>query len=216
VSDEILVPHPGLPNDHLGIEHDEAAEDSESDVDMELEKKLRPEKDVEEAEEEEGVEAREEGSTKVEVFTIRGKKGSSCEGGKDRGGEHESRGDNGRVEPDGHAHQGSQPQACQEGKTKEHSHPHAAVLSVVRGHEEAEGEAKPQQGKEEASTLEKAGVKVNVSPCCGSHDRHGEAGVDILEMRPHRGLELRVEAVEKVVNGCSHNVRQQLIFWKLL
>jgi len=212
VGDEILVSHPGLPDDHLGVEHDKAAEDSEPDVDMELEKKLGPEKDVEESQEEESVEAREEGPTKVEVFTIRSKEGSSSEGGEDCGGEHESRGDNGRVEPDGHAHQGSQAKACEEGESQEHSHPHAAVLAVVRGHEEAEGETKPQQGEKEAPALEKAGVKMDISPCRGGHDRHGEAGVDILEVRPHGSLELRVEAVEEIVNSRSHSASQQMVF----
>ena len=36
VGDEVLVSVPGLPDDHLGVEHDEAAEDGQPDVEVGL------------------------------------------------------------------------------------------------------------------------------------------------------------------------------------
>ena len=36
VGDEVLVSIPGLPDDHLGVKHDEPAEDGQPDVQMSL------------------------------------------------------------------------------------------------------------------------------------------------------------------------------------
>ena len=36
VGDEVLVSVPSLPDDHLGVEHDEAAEDGQADVQVSL------------------------------------------------------------------------------------------------------------------------------------------------------------------------------------
>ena len=36
MGDEVLVSVPGLPDDHLGVEHDEAAEDGQADVQVSL------------------------------------------------------------------------------------------------------------------------------------------------------------------------------------
>ena len=36
VGDEVLVSVPGLPDDHLGVEHDEATEDGQPDVEVGL------------------------------------------------------------------------------------------------------------------------------------------------------------------------------------
>ena len=38
VGNKVLVPVPGLPDDHLGVKHDEPTEDCQSDVQMSLQK----------------------------------------------------------------------------------------------------------------------------------------------------------------------------------
>ena len=38
MSNEVLVSIPGLPDDHLGVKHDEPAEDGQPDVQMSLQK----------------------------------------------------------------------------------------------------------------------------------------------------------------------------------
>ena len=40
VGDEVLVSVPSLPDDHLGVEHDEAAEDGQADVQVSLQQCL--------------------------------------------------------------------------------------------------------------------------------------------------------------------------------
>ena len=40
MGDEVLVSHPGLPDDQLGVEHDEAAEHSQSDPNVSLRQEL--------------------------------------------------------------------------------------------------------------------------------------------------------------------------------
>ena len=40
VGDEVLVSHPGLPDDQLSVEHDEAAEHSQSDPNVSLRQEL--------------------------------------------------------------------------------------------------------------------------------------------------------------------------------
>ena len=109
MGDEVLVSIPRFPDDHLGVKHDEPAEDGEPDVQVSLkklfkslcrckhlhlqgylEKQLGPKEDVKETEEEEGGEAREEGATKVEVLAIWSKESCPGKAGKDGGGKHES------------------------------------------------------------------------------------------------------------------------------
>ena len=171
VGDEVLVAVPCLPDDHLGVEHDEPTEDGQANVEVclqywfylspfvvylfifvklqsktfavpgHLEEELGPEEDVEEAEDEEGGEAREERAAEVEVLTVGRHKGRAREAGEDRRGEHEGRGHQGGVHHDGHGEEGAHAQPGEEGEGHEHGDAHAAVLAVVGGHEEAEGEA---------------------------------------------------------------------------
>jgi len=89
MGNEVLVSIPSLPDDHLGVKHDEPAEDGQPNVQMSLEQQLGPKEDVEESEEEEGGESGEESATKIEILPIRSKKSCAGEAGKDGGGEHE-------------------------------------------------------------------------------------------------------------------------------
>lgn len=41
MGDKVLVSHPGLPNDQLGVEHDEAAEDSQAKPDVSLNRSFK-------------------------------------------------------------------------------------------------------------------------------------------------------------------------------
>merc|ERR1719376_1327315 len=102
VGDEVLVSIPGLPDDHLGVKHDEPAEDGQPDVQMSLEQQLGPKEDVEESEEEEGGESRKESATQVEILAIRSKKSCASEASKDGGGEHEGGRHQGGVDHDCH------------------------------------------------------------------------------------------------------------------
>jgi len=82
VGNEVSVTITSLPDDDLGVEHDESTEDGQANIQMGLEEELGPEEDVEESKDQEGGESRHEGSTKIEIFAIRSKEGGSSEAGK--------------------------------------------------------------------------------------------------------------------------------------
>jgi len=82
MGNEILVTIASLSDDDLGVKHDEPAEDGEPDIEMCLEKKLRPEEDISQAEDKKSRQARHEGSTKVEILAIWSKEGSSSKASK--------------------------------------------------------------------------------------------------------------------------------------
>ena len=139
VGDEVLVSVPCLPDDHLGVKHDEPAEDGQPNVQMSLqkidsihvqlvpvplhlylEKQLGPKEDVEEAKDEESGEPREESATQVEVLAIRSKESCAGEAGKDGGGEHEGGRHQGGVDHDRHGKEGSEAETCEEGEGHQH------------------------------------------------------------------------------------------------
>jgi len=82
MGNEILVTIASLSDDDLGVKHDEPAEDGEPDVEMCLEKKLRPEEDIGQAEDKKSRQARHEGSTEVEILAIWSEEGSSSKASK--------------------------------------------------------------------------------------------------------------------------------------
>jgi len=204
VGDEVLVSVPSLPDDHLGVEHDEAAEDGQADVQVSLEKQLGSEEDVEKAEEEEGGESREESAAKIEVLAIRGEQGSAGEASEYGRGEHEGGGHKRGVHHDCHGEEGAKAESGEEGEGHEHGEAGAAVLPVVRGHEQAKSNPSAKEGEDQASALEDVGEEVHVGASRGGHDGHGEGGVDIFQVAPHWRLKLGVERVQKVLNTCSH------------
>ena len=122
-----------------------------------LEEELGLEEDVEEPQEEQGGEAGEEGAAEVEVLAVGGEEGSAGEAGEDGGCEEEGGGHDAGVHHDGHGQERAHAQASQEGEAEQHGHPHAAVLAVVRGHEEAEGEAGREEGEHDAAALRNGG-----------------------------------------------------------
>lgn len=204
VGDEVFVTIASLPDDDLGVEHDEPTEDCQADVEMSLEEKLGPEEDVGQAEDEEGGEAGHEGATEIEILAIWSKEGGSSEASKDCRGDHEGGGHQGGVHHDGHLEKGSETKTSQECKSQQHPHSHATVLSIIRGHEQSHGEPGPKEGEHDAPALEKGGEQVHVGPSRGGQHGHGEAGIHILQMGPHVPVEFSVEGVEKVVNGGGH------------
>jgi len=204
VGDEVLVSVPGLPDDHLGVEHDEAAEDGQADVQVSLEKQLGSEEDVEKAKDEESGESREESAAKIEVLAIRGEQGSAGEASEYGRGEHEGGGHKRGVHHDCHGEEGAQAESSEKGEGHEHGEAGAAVLPVVRGHEQAKGNPSAKEGEDQASALEDVGEEVHVGASRGGHDGHGEGGVDIFQVAPHWRLKLGVERVQKVLNTGSH------------
>ena len=118
-----------------------------------LEKQLGSEEDVEKAEEEEGGESREESAAKIEVLAIRGEEGSAGEASEYRGGEHEGGGHKGGVHHDCHGEEGAKAESSEEGEGHEHGEAGAAVLPVVRGHEQAKSNPSAKEGEDQASTL---------------------------------------------------------------
>jgi len=120
MGNEVLVSIPSLPDDHLGVKHDEPAEDGQPNVQVSLEKQLGPEEDVEESQKEESGEPGEESATQVEVLAIRSKESCACEAGEDGGGEHESRWHQGGVDHDRHGQEGPETETSEEGEGHEH------------------------------------------------------------------------------------------------
>merc|ERR1711911_228045 len=83
VGDEVLVSHPCLPDDQLGVEHDEAAEDRQAEPDVSLEQELRSEEDVGESQPHEGGESGHEGSSEIEILAVRSHQGGAGEAAED-------------------------------------------------------------------------------------------------------------------------------------
>ena len=118
------------------------------------------------------------------LLTIWSKEGGSSEASKDCRGDHQGGGHQGRVHHDGHLEKRSETKTSQECKSKQHPHAHAAVLPIVRGHEQPHGEPSPKKGKHDASPLEEGGEQVHVGPCRGGQHGHGEAGIHVLQVGP--------------------------------
>ena len=118
-----------------------------------LEKQLGSEEDVEKAKDEEGGESREESAAKIEVLAIRGKEGSAGEASEYRRGEHEGGGHKRGVHHDCHGEEGAKAESGEEGEGHEHGEAGAAVLPVVRGHEQAKGNPSAKEGEDQASAL---------------------------------------------------------------
>jgi len=212
VGDEVGVSTTGLEDDDLSVKHDEPTENGQSKVDVKLEQKLGSEKDVEESKKDEGAKAREKRSSQVQILSIRSKESSGGEAGKDDGGEHQSGGNDGRIEEHRHVQERAQAEAGEEGESEQHSEAGGTVLAVVRSHEESQGKAKAEERQKDASSTEDVGEHVNVrSPRCGEH-AHGERGVHILQVTPDARLELVVEGVNKVVQSWSNGVSHFQLF----
>jgi len=193
VGNEVLVTIASLPDDDLGVEHDESTEDCQPNVNMCLEQKLRPEEDVGEAQHEEGGEARHEGASEIEILAIWSKQSGSSKASKHGRGDHEGGGDQGGVHHDGHLQEGTQAKTSQECKAEKHSHAHPTVLPIVRGHEEAKGKSCSQEREQDSSSLKEGGEQVHVGPCCSRHHGHGEAGIDVLQVGSNIAIKLGVE-----------------------
>lgn len=145
VGDEVGVSTTGLEDDDLSVKHDETTENGQSKVDVKLEQKLGSEKDVEESKKDEGAEAREQRSSQVQILSIGSKESSSGEAGEDDGGEHESRGDDGRIEVNRHVQERAQAETREEGESEQHGQASGAVLAIVRSHEQSQCKAKTKQ-----------------------------------------------------------------------
>jgi len=204
VCNEVPITIASLPDDDLGVEHDEAAEDSQTNVKMCLEQKLGPEEDISEPEDEKGREARHEGATEIEILAIWSKEGSSSKASKDRGCDHEGRGHQGGVHHDCHLQERAQTKTSQEGKSKQHPHAHAAVLSIVWGHKQTQSKTCSEEGEHDSSSLKEGGEQVHVGPGSGGHHGHSEAGVDILQVGANISIKFSVERVEEIVDSCCH------------
>jgi len=193
VCNEVPITIASLPDDHLGVEHDEAAEDSETNVKMCLEQKLGPEEDISEPEDEKSGEARHEGSTEIEILAIWSKESCSSKASKHGRGDHEGRGHQSGVHHDGHLQERTQAKTSQECKAKKHSHAHATVFSIVRGHEKPKGKSCSQEREHDSSSLQEAGEQVHVGPCRGGHHGHGEAGIHVLQVGANIAIKFGVE-----------------------
>ena len=222
MGNEVPVSVPGLPDDQLGVEHDEATEDSQTDPNVclnslrleserywkhyrsDLEEELRPEEDVDEAQPDEGGEPRAEHPGQVEILPVRGHQRGSSEAGKDCGGHQECSGDDARVHRDGHLEERSHAKSSQKSEAHQHGHSGSSVLAIVRSHEETNGQPGSQQGVEEAAASEEVGAEVDVGPGCGGQHRHGEAGVNILQVTSHR----RLAGNEEMFTSTNHKRAQ--------
>jgi len=188
VSDEVGVSAAPLQHDHLGVPHDEAAEQSQAQPHVNLKEHLRLEKDVGQSHPEEGGESADQCSSEEEVLSVGGEEGGGGEGGEDDGGEEEGVGDDGRVDPDGHVQQRSHSQSGEEGEAQEHAQPLSPVLAVVGGEVESHGQAEGGQAEEEAATLEQRGEEVDVGTGGRRQHAHRQAGVHILQVGTHLNL----------------------------
>ena len=169
-----------------------------------LEQELGSEEDVGKSKPHEGGESRHEGASEIQILAVRSHQRGAGEAAEDGGGDHEGGGHEAGVHHHGHLEQGAHAEAGQKSESEEHGQPLASVLAIIRGEVEAESEAHGHQGKEEAASLEDVCEEVDVGPGSGGGHSHGQAGVHILEMSPHRSIELGVERVQEVVNCCSH------------
>jgi len=204
MGNEIPVTVASLSDDDLGIKHDESTEDKQPDVEVSLEEKLGPEKDVEESKEQKGGESGHESATKVEILAIWSEEGSSSKASKHGRGDHEGGWDKGWVHHDGHLKERTQTETSQEREAKQHAHAHATVLSIVRSHEEPQSQACAEQREQDPSSLEQGGEQVDVGSSCSSHHGHGQAGVHVLQVGPNIPIKFGVERVEKIINGGCH------------
>lgn len=110
-----------LLNDDLGVEHDESTEDCQTNVQMGLEQKLGSEENVDEAQEHEGGQTRDQGTSQVQILTIGGDQSGASEACKHDAGEEEGGGDDTGVQHHGHVKQGAQAEAGQEGEAEHHA-----------------------------------------------------------------------------------------------
>jgi len=154
VGNEVLVTIASFSDDDLGVKHDESTEDGQPNVKMCLEKQLGPEENVSQAENEEGREARHEGSTEIKILAIWSKQSSSCKASKHGRGDHEGGGHQGGVHHDGHLQERTQAKTSQECKAEKHSHAHATVFSIVRGHEKTQGKSCSKEREHESTSLQ--------------------------------------------------------------
>jgi len=201
VGNEVLVSVPGLPDDQLCVEHDEATEDSQTDPNVCLEQELGPEENIDEAKPDEGGQTRAQHSSQVEILPVRGHQWSSGEAGEDCGGDKESRGDDAGVHHDGQLEKGSHAKTSQKSKSQQHGHSGASVLAVIRSHKETKSQSSRDQGVENPPATEEISAEVDIGPSRGGQHSHGEAGVDILQVSPDMRLKFRIEGVEEVVNS---------------
>jgi len=145
VGNEVLVSVPGLPDDQLCVEHDEATEDSQTDPNVCLEQELRPEENIDEAKPDEGGQTRAQHSSQVEILPVRGHQGGSSETGEDSGGDEESSWHKAGVHRDGQLEERSHTKTSQKSKSHQHRHSGAAILAVIRGHEETYSQSSSDQ-----------------------------------------------------------------------
>jgi len=193
VGNEVLITVASLSDDDLGVEHDESTEDGQTNVKMCLEKKLGPKEDVGQAENEEGGKARHEGSTEIKILAIWSKESGSSKASKHSRRDHEGGGHQSGVHHDGHLQERTQAKTSQECKAKKHSHAHATVFSIIRGHEKPKGKSCSQEREDDSSSLQQAGEQVHVGPCRGGHHGHGEAGIHVLQVGANIAIKFGVE-----------------------
>ena len=153
-----------------------------------LEEKLRSEEDVDEAEPDEGRETRAEHPRQVEILPVWGHQGGAREAGEDCGGDEESRWHNAGVHHDGHLEEGSHTETSQKSKAQQHGHSSSSVLAVVRSHKETNSQASSEERVENPPATEEIRAQVDVGPGRGGQHRHGEAGIDVLQVGPDVGL----------------------------
>lgn len=122
MGNEVPVATTSFLDDHLGVPHDEAAEDEQGDPQVHLkrrgtsstniqkvknslsclENQVGLEKDVQQPQPQEHGQGGEEGASKVQVLSIRGKEGGSREAGENHRREQQGIRDDGGVYSDGH------------------------------------------------------------------------------------------------------------------
>ena len=170
-----------------------------------LKEELWSEENIDEAKPDESWQTGAQHPSQVEILPVGGHQGGSwekwlnlfilhknliltSETGEDCGGDEESSWHKAGVHRDGQLEERSHTKTSQKSKSHQHRHSGAAILAVIRGHEETYSQSSSDQWVENASATKEISAQVDVGPGRGGQHRHGEAGVDVLQVGPHMRL----------------------------
>jgi len=152
----VPVTSPSLLHDGLRVVHDEAAHDRKSDVQFSLVEESRANKDVENAEPEEGIEDGHEGATQVKILSSRGEDGRKGERAEDESRAKQGFHHNSGIDHDGEFEQRAKVDAREEAKAGQQPQPLQFILALVgRRHQHNQANDGPNAG-EDASTNNRA------------------------------------------------------------
>jgi len=141
--DVVLFAHPSLLDNECSVITNEATEDKEPSIQVEVKQDLTSEEEVEEGGQHHDGQTRHQSASQVEVLPMVSEEGRDCEATKDYAGGDQGLQDQIRVQDDGKVQEGSHRQSrtgCEPEQVSQSSRP---VLDGVRGR--PDGKSEPEQ-----------------------------------------------------------------------